>query len=142
VLHHSLLPGIAMFLTGVGFWALQMRGLMVLGLEENYITFAEAKGLKGSRIFLRYAVRNVLLPQVTALAIALGQVISGAILVEVVFGYPGLGTLLLKAVSGFDYNLISGIVFIIILIIAISTLIVDLICPLLDPRITHHRGTK
>ena len=142
VLHHSFLPGIAMFLTGVGFWALQMRGLMVLGLEENYITFAEAKGLKGSRIFFRYAVRNVLLPQVTALAIALGQVISGAILVEVVFGYPGLGTLLLKAVSGFDYNLISGIVFIIILIIAISTLIVDLICPLLDPRITHHRGTK
>ena len=142
VLHHSLLPGIAMFLTGVGFWALQMRGLMVLGLEENYITFAEAKGLKGSRIFFRYAVRNVLLPQVTALAIALGQVISGAILVEIVFGYPGLGTLLLKAVSGFDYNLISGIVFIIILIIAISTLIVDLICPFLDPRITHHRGTK
>ena len=142
VLHHSLLPGIAMFLTGVGFWALQMRGLMVLGLEENYITFAEAKGLKGSRIFFRYAVRNVLLPQVTALAIALGQVISGAILVEVVFGYPGLGTLLLKAVSGFDYNLISGIVFIIILIIALSTLIVDLICPFLDPRITHHRGTK
>jgi peptide/nickel transport system permease protein len=142
VLHHSLLPGIAMFLTGVGFWALQMRGLMVLGLEENYITFAEAKGLRGSRIFFRYAVRNVLLPQVTALAIALGQVISGAILVEVVFGYPGLGTLLLKAVSGFDYNLISGIVFIIILIIALSTLIVDLICPLLDPRITHHGGTK
>jgi peptide/nickel transport system permease protein len=119
-----------------------MRGLMVLGLEENYITFAEAKGLKGSRIFFRYAIRNVLLPQVTALAIALGQVISGAILVEVVFGYPGLGTLLLKAVSGFDYNLISGIVFIIILIIAISTLIVDLIYPLLDPRITHHRGKK
>jgi peptide/nickel transport system permease protein len=142
VLRHSILPGIAMFLAGVGFWALQMRGLMVLGLEENYITFAEAKGLKGSRIFFRYAIRNVLLPQVTALAIALGQVISGAILVEVVFGYPGLGTLLLKAVSGFDYNLISGIVFIIILIIAISTLIVDLIYPLLDPRITHHRGTK
>jgi peptide/nickel transport system permease protein len=142
ILHHSFLPGIAMFLTGVGFWALQMRGLMVLGLEENYIAFAEAKGLKGSRIFFRYAVRNILLPQVTALAIALGQVISGAILVEVVFGYPGLGTLLLKAVSGFDYNLISGIVFIIILIIALSTLIVDLICPLLDPRITLHRGTK
>jgi peptide/nickel transport system permease protein len=142
VLRHSILPGIAIFLAGVGFWALQMRGLMVLGLEENYITFAEAKGLKGSRIFFRYAIRNVLLPQVTALAIALGQVISGAILVEVVFGYPGLGTLLLKAVSGFDYNLISGIVFIIILIIAISTLIVDLIYPLLDPRITHHRGTE
>jgi peptide/nickel transport system permease protein len=142
VLGHSILPGIAIFLAGVGFWALQMRGLMVLGLEDNHIIFAEAKGLRGSRIFFRYAVRNVLLPQVTALAIALGQIISGAILVEVVFGYPGLGTLLLKAVSGFDYNLISGIVFIIILIIAISTLIVDLVYPLLDPRITHHRGVE
>jgi peptide/nickel transport system permease protein len=142
VLRHSVLPGLAMFLSGVGFWSLQMRALMVLGLEENYITFAEAKGLAEKRIFFRYGVRNALLPQVTSLAIALGQVISGAILVEVVFGYPGLGTLLLKAVSGFDYNLISGIVFIIILIITISTLFVDILYPVLDPRITYHRQMK
>jgi peptide/nickel transport system permease protein len=115
---------------------------MVIGLEENYITFAEAKGLKGYRILFRYAIRNALLPQVTSLAIALGQIISGAILVEVVFGYPGLGTLLLKAVSGFDYNLISGIVFIIILIIAMTTFLLDLIYPLLDPRIIYRRESR
>ncbi|MCK4786896.1 MAG: ABC transporter permease [Desulfobacteraceae bacterium] len=140
ILYHSVLPGLAMVLAGVGFWALQMRGVMVIGLEENYITFAEAKGLMGKRILFRYAIRNVLLPQVTSLAIALGQVISGAILVEVVFGFPGLGTLLLKAVIGFDYNLISGIVFIIILIIALTTFLLDVIYPLLDPRITYHKG--
>jgi peptide/nickel transport system permease protein len=115
---------------------------MVMGLEENYITFAEAKGLKGIRVLFRYAIRNALLPQVTSLAITLGQMISGAILVEVVFGYPGLGTLLLKAVSGFDYNLISGIVFIIILIIAMTTFLLDLIYPLLDPRIIYRRETR
>jgi len=140
-LRHSVLPGLAMFLVGVGFWSLQMRGIMVMGLEEDYISFAEAKGLKGNGIFFRYAVRNALLPQVTALAISLGQVISGAILVEVVFSYPGLGTLLLKAVSAFDYNLISGVVFIIILIIAAATFLVDLLYPVLDPRITYHRST-
>jgi len=142
VLRHAVLPGCAMIIAGVGFWALQMRGMMIIGLEEDYIAFAEAKGLKGNRIFFRYALRNVLLPQATSLAITLGQVISGAILVEVVFGYPGLGTLLLKAVSGFDYNLISGIVFIIIVIIAVATLLVDLLYPLLDPRITYQRRVK
>jgi peptide/nickel transport system permease protein len=140
-LRHSILPGLAMFLSGVGFWSLQMRAVMILGLEEDYINFAEAKGLKDNHIFFQYAIRNSLLPQVTGLAIALGQMISGAILVEVVFGYPGLGTLLLKAVSAFDYNLISGIVFIIILIIAVATFIVDSIYPLLDPRISYHRRT-
>jgi len=142
VLRHAVLPGCAMIIAGVGFWALQMRGMMIIGLEEDYIAFAEAKGLKGNRIFFRYALRNVLLPQTTSLAITLGQVISGAILVEVVFGYPGLGTLLLKAVSGFDYNLINGIVFIIIIIIAVATLLVDLLYPLLDPRITYQKRVK
>jgi peptide/nickel transport system permease protein len=140
-LRYSVLPGLAIFLSSVGFWALQMRGVMVIGLEEDYINFAEAKGLKEKRIFFRYAIRNALLPQVTSLSISLGQMISGAILVEVVFGYPGLGTLLLKAVSAFDYNLISGIVFVIIFIIAIATFIVDLLYSVLDPRITYKRRT-
>ncbi|GAI78287.1 unnamed protein product, partial [marine sediment metagenome] len=142
ILHHSVLPGLALVLGGVGFWALQMRAMMVLGREEDYITFAEAKGLGGKRIFFRYALRNVLLPQVTSLALSLGMMISGAILVEVVFGYPGLGTLLLKAVSGFDYNLINGVVFIIIIIIAVSTLLVDVLYPWLDPRITYGRRMR
>lgn len=142
ILHHAVLPGLALVLAGMGFFALYMRGIMVIGLEEDYITFAEAKGLRGNRILFRYALRNVLLPQVTFFSISLGLVISGAILVEVVFGYPGLGTLLLKAVSGFDFNLINGVVFIIILIIAVATLLVDLLYPWLDPRITYQRGMR
>lgn len=138
-LRYSVLPGLAIFLSGVGFWSLQMRAIMVIGLEEDYMNFAEAKGLKENRVFFRYAIRNALIPQVTSLAISLGQMISGAILVEVVFGYPGLGTLLLKAVSSFDYNLISGIVFIIILTVAIATFIIDLLYTVLDPRITYTR---
>ena len=142
ILRHSVLPGLSLVLGGIGFWALQMRGMMVLGLEEDYITFAEAKGLVGKRIFFRYALRNLLLPQVTSLALSFGTMLSGLILVEVVFGYPGLGTLLLKAVSGFDYNLINGVVFVIIIIIAGATLLVDLLYPLIDPRITYGRRMR
>lgn len=142
VLHHAVLPGLALVLGGIGFWALQMRGMMVIGLEEDYITFAEAKGLGGKRIFFGYGLRNLLLPQVTSLAISLGTMLSGLILVEVVFGYPGLGMLLFKAVSGFDYNLINGVVFIIIVVIAVATLAIDLLYPWLDPRITYQRRMR
>jgi peptide/nickel transport system permease protein len=142
ILYHAVLPSLALVLGGVGFFALQMRGMMVIGLEEDYITFAEAKGLVGNRIFFRYALRNVLLPQLTSLALALGLVVSGAILVEVVFGYPGLGTLLFKAASGFDYNLINGIAFFIIISVAMATLLLDLLYPRLDPRITYRRGMR
>jgi peptide/nickel transport system permease protein len=142
ILYHAVLPSLALVLGGVGFFALQMRGMMVIGLEEDYITFAEAKGLVGKRIFFRYALRNVLLPQLTSLALALGLVVSGAILVEVVFGYPGLGTLLFKAASGFDYNLINGIAFFIIISVAMATLLLDLLYPRLDPRITYRRGMR
>lgn len=142
VLHHAVLPGLALVLGGIGFWALQMRGMMVLGREEDYITFAEAKGLGGKRIFFGYGLRNLLLPQVTSLAISLGTMLSGLILVEVVFGYPGLGMLLFKAVSGFDYNLINGVVFIIIVVIAVATLAIDLLYPWLDPRITYQRRMR
>ena len=142
ILHHSVLPSLSLVLGGIGFWALQMRGMMVIGAEEDYITFAEAKGLGGKRIFFRYALRNLLLPQVTSLALSFGTMLSGLILVEVVFGYPGLGTLLLKAVSGFDYNLINGVVFIIIIVIAGATFLVDVLYPLLDPRITYGRRMR
>ena len=104
------------------------------------MTFAEAKGLKGRTIFLRYAVRNALLPQTTALALALGSIISGAVLVEVIFSYPGMGSVLFNAIRGSDYFLIQGIVFFLIVSIALATLILDLIYPLLDPRITYAKA--
>ncbi|MGH2460009.1 MAG: ABC transporter permease [Chloroflexota bacterium] len=137
ILRHSALPALSIILAAIGFWAIGMRGMMVTTEGEDYMTMAEAKGLSGTWIFYRYALRNAILPQVTALAIALGYVVSGSVLVEVVFGYPGIGSLLYKAISGSDYFVIYGIVFIVILAISLATLIIDLVYPLLDPRITY-----
>jgi peptide/nickel transport system permease protein len=91
-------------------------------------------------LFFRYAIRNALLPQTTALALALGEILSGAVLVEVVFGYPGIGSVLYNAIKDFDYFLIQGIVFTIVLSIAFATLLVDLTYPLLDPRIRYGKS--
>jgi len=137
ILRHSLLPAFSIVLAGMGFWGLGMRGMMVTTEGEDFMLFAEAKGLKGARILLRYAVRNAILPQFTSLAIALGHIVSGSVIVEVVFGFPGIGSLLVKAISGSDFFLLYGIVFMIILAISIATLLIDLAYPLLDPRIAY-----
>ncbi|MCA9881437.1 MAG: ABC transporter permease [Anaerolineae bacterium] len=135
VIKHGILPGLSITLAGLGFWALGMRGTMVTIQGEDYLTLAEAKGLRDRRIFFGYAVRNALLPQITALAIALGSVASGAVLVEVVFNYPGVGWLLYNALRSSDYYLIQGVAFFLVLTVALAVLVVDLIYPLLDPRI-------
>jgi peptide/nickel transport system permease protein len=140
VLVHAFLPALSIVLAGIGFWGLGMRAMMVTIQGEDSMIFAEAKGLRDRTLFLRYAVRNALLPQVTAAVLALGQILSGAVLVEVVFGYPGIGTVLYYAIREFDYFVIQGIVFTVILSIAFATLVVDLIYPLLDPRITYRRS--
>jgi peptide/nickel transport system permease protein len=139
VLRHSVLPSLSIILAAIGFWSLGMRGMMVTTEGEDYMTMAEAKGLPGRLIFLRYGVRNAILPQVTALAIALGHVVSGSVIVEVVFGYPGIGSLLYKAITGSDYFLIYGVVFIVIVAISTATMLVDLLYPMLDPRISYRR---
>jgi peptide/nickel transport system permease protein len=122
-------------LGSVGFWALGMRSQMVSILGEDFITFAEAKGLGSRRIFLWYGMRNALLSQVTALALAMGAVLSGAVLVEVIFNYPGLGSLLYVAVRGQDYFVIQGVVLMLILALGLMLFVIDLLYPLLDPRI-------
>lgn len=139
VLNHSFLPAVSIILAQIGFWSLGMRAMMVTVQGEDYMTLAEAKGLRPFVIFLKYGARNALLPQTTSLALALGTIVSQAILVEVVFGYPGIGTLLYRAIGGFDYFLIYGIVLVIIVAIGLTTLILDLIYPFLDPRITYER---
>ena len=140
VLAHAILPALAIILGSLGFWALGMRAMMVTTQGEDYVMFAEAKGLRERTIFLHYGMRNAMLPQTTALALVLGQLVSGAVLVEVIFGYPGIGTLLFQAIRGSDFFLVQGIVFIIILAIGLATLTLDLIYPLLDPRITYRRA--
>ncbi|HEY3111625.1 MAG TPA: ABC transporter permease subunit, partial [Chloroflexota bacterium] len=87
-----------------------------------------------------YAVRNAILPQVTSLAINLGTVVSGSVVVEIVFGYPGIGSLLFKAINGLDYFVIYGIVFMTVLAISLTTLLIDLLYPVLDPRISYKAG--
>src|SRR5688572_14935698 len=135
ILRHALLPCLAIILGNIGFWALGMRSQMVSVLGDDYITFAEAKGLHPRRIFLWYGMRNALLPQVTALALSLGSVVSGAVLVEVIFNYPGLGNLLYVAIRGQDYFVIQGVVLMLIVALAVMLFLVELIYPLLDPRI-------
>ena len=134
VARHAILPGAAIVLAGMGQWALGMRGMIVMIRGEDYMLMAHAKGLKGSRIFLRYALRNALLPQVTKLGLALGHIVSGAVLVEVVFGYPGIGTLLLHSIQLFDYFVVQGIVLTIVFAIATAMLGIELLYPWLDPR--------
>src|SRR5262249_33001009 len=104
-------------------------------LGEDYITFAEAKGLAPGRIFFWYGMRNALLSQITALALSLGAVVSGAVLVEVIFNYPGLGSLLYVAIRGQDYFVIQGVVLMLIVALAVLLFLVGLIFPLLHPRV-------
>jgi peptide/nickel transport system permease protein len=139
-LSHAALPALSIILAALGFWALGMRAMMVTLQGEDSMIFAEAKGLKDRTLFLRYAVRNALLPQATSLALALGEILSGAVLVEVVFGYPGIGSVLYQAIRDFDYYLIQGIVFTIVISIGLATLVVDLAYPLLDPRIRYGKS--
>jgi peptide/nickel transport system permease protein len=139
VLTHSILPALSIVLVATGGWALAMRGMMVTTQGEDYVTFAEAKGLTRFTVFLRYCVRNAILPQTTALALALGNILSGAVLVEVIFGYPGVGTILFHAIRENDHFLIQGIVFTVIVALGVATLLLDVIYPLLDPRISCRR---
>ena len=139
VVSHALLPALSIVLATTGGWALGMRGMMVTTMGEDYVTFAEAKGLKSPTIFVRYCLRNAILPQTTALALALAQILSGAVLVEVIFGYPGIGALLYQAIQENDYFLIQGIVFTVIVALGFATLILDVVYPWLDPRISYRR---
>jgi len=140
VIYHSLLPAASILLASMGSWALGMRGMMVTTEGEDYMTFAEGRGLRSGRIFFSYGIRNAILPQFTSLALAFGHIVSGSVLVEVIFTYPGLGSLLFDSIQGADYFVIYGIVFMLVLAIAVATLLVDLLYPLLDPRIRTEGG--
>jgi peptide/nickel transport system permease protein len=134
---HAILPALSIILTSVGSWALTMRGLIVNTVGEDYMLLAEAKGLSKGRILWWYSVRNAIPPQVTHLAIALGYVVSGAILVEIVFSYPGLGYQLYQAIVNSDYTVIQGIALILAVTVGLCVLLIDLIYPWLDPRVTY-----
>ncbi len=135
VLKHGILPATSITLVSLGGWAMGMRGMMVTTKGEDYMVQAEAKGLPERIMLTKYAIRNSLLPQVTGLTLALGLIVSGVVLVEIVFGYPGVGGQLLQAVRSNDYPTIQGIVFVLAFGTAAATFVLDLTYPLLDPRI-------
>lgn len=137
VIYHSVLPALSIVLSAIGGWMLGMRAMMIGVLDTDYLTLAEAKGLSQRRIFLWYAMRNAVLPQVTGLAIYLGSIVSGAVLVEVIFSYPGVGFLLFQAIQNADFTLIQGITFILVVAVGVGILILDLVYPILDPRISY-----
>ena len=139
VIHHGTLPALAIVITTMGFWALGMRGMMVTTDGEDYMILAQAKGLHPSRIFWLYGVRNAILPQVTALALSLGALAGGSVIVEYIFTYPGMGYLLYDGIVNGDYTLIQGVVYFLIVGVALGVLIIDLIYPLIDPRITYQK---
>ena len=140
ILWSSFLPALSLVLGGLGGWMLGMRGLMVGVLGSDYLMLAEAKGLTGRRILFRYAIRNAILPQITVLALLLGPIVSGAVLVEVIFSYPGLGSTLYQGILNADYPLIQGITFVLVVAVGLAILILDLAYPLLDPRIRYDQA--
>ena len=139
VIRHGTLPALSIVIIGVMNWLISTRMLIVPTLGEDYLTYAEAKGLSPRRILTGYALRNVYLPQVTAFGISLGGIFNGNVLVEQLFNYPGLGSLLVQAIQIYDFNTVQGIVAMTIFVVLFANLIIDLCLPLLDPRVKYWR---
>lgn len=140
VILHGILPLLSIILTSMGGWALGMRGLMIGVNNEDYFLLAQAKGLTPARIFFRYGIRNAILPALTAFALGLGTLIGGSTLVEWIFAYPGTGYTLYRAIMEQDYTVIQTITNLMIIITATAVLFVDLLYPLIDPRITFKKN--
>jgi peptide/nickel transport system permease protein len=135
LLSHSILPVVSLALVGLGGWFMGMRSLVSNIVTEDYVVYAELGGLERRRILASYVMRNALVPQVTGLAMSLGAIFNGAIITEQVFGYPGIGTLLVSAVYAGDYSLVLGITTVSIVAVSLAVLLIDLLYPLLDPRV-------
>ena len=136
VLYHGFLPAMSIVLVTFGYWALGMRGMLVTIEGEDYMILAQAKGLKPFYVLYRYMIRNAILPQMTALAVSVGTLVSGSVLVEYIFTYNGMGSLIVSAIRNQDFGLIQGASFILIVTSALAVLIIDLSYPLIDPRIS------
>jgi peptide/nickel transport system permease protein len=137
VIWHSLLPLFSLVLIGIGGWFIGMKSLASNIISEDYVIYAENAGLPKNTILSQYISRNAMLPQITGLALQIGLIFSGALIMEVVFGYPGMGTLTYQAVMANDYTLIMGITLLSIVGVATAVLILDLIYPLFDPRVRY-----
>jgi len=139
VVRHSLLPAFTILVTSIGIWILTMRNNTISVLTEDYVRMARAKGLKPWRIMWTYAGRNAILPSLTGFAMSLGFVVGGAILVEYVFNYPGVGWMFLQSVENQDYALMQGLFLLITVAVLFAILVADGATAVLDSR-TRDRG--
>lgn len=135
VLKHSVLPVLSLVMVGLGGWFMGMRALVSNIVSEDYVVYAELGGVARGRILRSYVMRNALGPQVTGLALSLGGIFNGAIITEQVFGYPGIGSLLVDAVHAGDYSLVLGLTSVSIVAVSFAVLVIDLLYPLIDPRV-------
>jgi peptide/nickel transport system permease protein len=135
VLYHGLLPGLTITISSMGYWMLTIRNNMINVLAEDYITVAKAKGLSPYQIKFQYAARNAILPSVSGFAMALGFIIGGSLLTEMVFSYPGIGFMLYQAVQEQDYPLIQAIFLFIALSVMVANFLSDMVIMILDPRV-------
>jgi peptide/nickel transport system permease protein len=132
---HSVLPAFTIVVTSVAGWMLQMRNVMITTIGEDYVLAGQAKGLSNRRVIFNYAARNAFLPQLQGFGLALGFVVSGAIVMEIVFSYPGVGLLLLSAVQSDDFPLMQAIFLVITFAVLLANLIIDLVIVAFDPRV-------
>ncbi|MHC1786367.1 MAG: ABC transporter permease [Christensenellales bacterium] len=137
LLRASILPAASLLLVGTGWWIISMKSLSSTTATEDFVLYARYRGLSEGKIGRSYVMRNSILTQITALAMSLGGVFNGSIMTEIIFGYPGVGTLIQKAILQSDYNMILGCITISIVAISTATLIADLVYPFIDPRIRY-----
>ena len=137
---YAILPAFTIIIGSIAGWMIGMRNTMITTLSEDYVLMAEAKGLTQWRIMMTYAARNAILPNITSFALSLGFVVSGSLLTEIVFDYPGIGYALLQGVQNKDYPVIQGLFFIITIAVLLANFLADLIYVILDPRVRNERG--
>ena len=135
--YHAAVPSLSLVLVGYGWWFLSMRNIVLHTKQEEFVRYSQIMGLPKRTVLSRYVIRNSLLPQVTGLSVALGGIFSGSMITEVVFSYPGLGYVLLTSVNTGDFNLMMAITTYSIIAVATATLLLDLLYPLIDPRIRY-----
>jgi peptide/nickel transport system permease protein len=139
-IYHGILPALTIVLSSTAGWMLGMRNAMITTLSEDYVLMGKAKGLSQPRVMFSYAARNAILPNITGFALAIGFIVSGQLLTEIVFSYPGIGYSLLQAVQDDDYALLQGIFLILTLAVLGVNFLTDLLYTALDPRVRLERN--
>lgn len=137
VAYNSFLPLMSIVTVSLGWWIISMKAMAIDTKEEDFIQYARYRGVPDRQVMVGYVARTAILPQITVLGLSLGGVFGGSLITEILFGYPGVGTLIYKAIQGSDYNLIMGTISISIIAVATTTLVLDLLYPLIDPRIRY-----